>query len=262
MSILEKRCAVRGARGAVVSATIMLLILVASACGSSSSSSDNAAAAVERSSGAGAAGNPSNPAPRISDRRKILFVGTSITAGLGLDPDSAYPQLIGRKLDSLRLPYDAVNAGVSGETSSGLLRRIDWVLREPFDVIVVETGANDGLRGTPVATVRANVQQIIDRIKAARPTSAILLVQMEALPNFGEQYTSQFRAMFPELARRNGIQLLPFLLEDVAGHRELNQPDGIHPNMVGERIVAENLWRAIRPILEQRLQARPLSSGS
>jgi acyl-CoA thioesterase-1 len=189
-------------------------------------------------------------------------VGTSLTAGLGLDPDSAYPQLIDRKLDSLRLPYDAVNAGVSGETSSGLLRRVDWLLREPFDVIVVETGANDGLRGTPVATVRANIQQIIDRVKAARPDAAIALVQMEALPNFGEQYTSEFRALFPELARRNGIVLLPFLLDGVAGHRDLNQADGIHPNMVGERMVADNVWRGLRPLLEQRLRERPLSSGS
>jgi acyl-CoA thioesterase-1 len=237
-----------------------LLALLGSACGQSSSSSGGQPQAVERSPLATGSGNPAHRAPRTADR-KILFVGTSLTAGLGLDPDSAYPQLIDRKLDSLRLPYEAVNAGVSGETSSGLLRRMDWLLREPVDVIVVETGANDGLRGTPVATVRANVQQIIDRIKATRPGAAILLIQMEALPNLGEQYTSQFRALFPELARRNGIGLLPFLLEGVAGHRELNQPDGIHPNMAGERIVADNIWRGLRPILEQRLQQQPLSSG-
>src|ERR671916_207822 len=201
---------------------------------------------------AGQEDSSAHRAPRPTNRRTILFVGTSITAGLGLEPDSAYPQLIDRKLDSLRLPYDAVNAGVSGETSAGLLRRIDWLLREPFDVVVVETGANDGLRGTPVATVRANIQQVIDRIKAARPNAAIVLVQMEALPNFGEQYTSEFRSMFPELARRNGLVLLPFLLDGVAGHRELNQPDGIHPNMAGERIVADNVWRALRPVLERR----------
>jgi acyl-CoA thioesterase-1 len=188
-------------------------------------------------------------------RRSILFVGTSITAGLGLEPDSAYPQLIDRKLDSLGLPYDAVNAGVSGETSAGLLRRIDWLLREPFDVVVVETGANDGLRGVPVATVRSNLQQIVDRIRSSRPDAAILLIQMEALPNLGENYTSEFRAMFPALARANGLTLLPFLLDGVAGHREFNQADGIHPNMEGERVVAENVWRALKPILERRLQA-------
>jgi acyl-CoA thioesterase-1 len=236
---------------------IAFLLGFAVGCGGSAPQPERA---VERSSGGDTSGNATHRPPS-SARRPILFVGTSITAGQGLEPDSAYPQMIDRKLDSLRLPYDAVNAGVSGETSAGLLRRIDWLLREPFDVVVVETGANDGLRGASVATIRANVQQVVDRIKSARPDAAILLVQMEALPNFGEKYTSEFRAMFPDLARRNGLTLLPFLLEGVAGHRELNQADGIHPNMAGERIVAENVWRALRPVLEQRLQQRPLSSG-
>ncbi len=255
------RCAVRGARCARV---FLALVPVASAvaCSGASSAGDaRSPAASERSPAGAPSGNSADRGARSADRRGILFAGTSITAGLGLEPDSAYPQLIDRKLDSLRLPYDAVNAGVSGETSAGLLRRIDWLLREPFDVIVVETGANDGLRGAPVAAVRANVQQIVDRIKSSRPDAEIVLVQMEALPNFGERYTSEFRAVFPELARRNGVTLLPFLLEGVAGHRELNQPDGIHPNMAGERIVAENVWRSLRPILERRLRERPLSSG-
>jgi acyl-CoA thioesterase I len=255
------RCAVRSARCATV---VVALVSVASAvaCSGASSSGDaRSPAASERSPAGAPSGNTADRAARTADRRSILFAGTSITAGLGLEPDSAYPQLIDRKLDSLRLPYDAVNAGVSGETSAGLLRRIDWLLREPFDVIVVETGANDGLRGTPVATVRANVQQILDRIKSSRPDAEIVVVQMEALPNLGERYTSEFRAVFPELARRNAVTLLPFLLEGVAGHRELNQPDGIHPNMAGERIVAENVWRSLRPILERRLRERPLSSG-
>jgi acyl-CoA thioesterase-1 len=245
------------------------LVVVASCSGNTSARdvrSDSVAS--ERSPGGSVGRNPASTRPPSAgtrpppaSRKTILFVGTSITAGFGLEPDSAYPQLIDRKLDSLRLPYNAVNAGVSGETSAGLLRRIDWLLREPFDVVVVETGANDGLRGAPVATVRANIQQIVDRIKTSRPDAGILLVQMEALPNLGEKYTSEFRAMFPELARRNGLTLLPFLLDGVAGHRELNQPDGIHPNMAGERIVAENMWRALRPILERRLEKRPLSSG-
>jgi acyl-CoA thioesterase I len=228
-----------------------MLVLAAGACAGSGSETDRV---VERSSPGDTSRNEALRPPAAA-RRPILFAGTSITAGLGLDPDSAYPQLIARKLDSLRLPYDVVNAGVSGETSAGLLRRIDWLLREPFDVVVIETGANDGLRGVPVATVRANVQQILDRIKSSRPDAAILLVQMEALPNLGERYTSEFRAMFPDLARRNGVTLLPFLLDGVAGHRDLNQADGIHPNMTGERIVAENVWRALRPILEERLRS-------
>jgi acyl-CoA thioesterase-1 len=236
---------------------VALIIGVSCSAGSNGSSAQQSAgASVAASRGVERADGVS----RTADRRTVLFVGTSITAGLGLEPDSAYPQMIDRRLDSLRLPYDAVNAGVSGETSAGLLRRIDWLLREPFDVVVIETGANDGLRGAPVATVRANLEQIVDRIKSARPDAAILVVQMEALPNLGERYTSEFRVMFPDVARRKGVTLLPFLLDGVAGHRELNQADGIHPNMEGERIVAENVWRALRPILERRLQERPLSS--
>jgi acyl-CoA thioesterase I len=256
MSMSEKRAAGSRQQAAVVRCGVVALWVVVAACSEPAPRTDRA---VERSSADNASGNAvRRPLPPA--RRSILFAGTSITAGLGLEPDSAYPHLIDGKLDSLRLPYDAVNAGVSGETSAGLLRRIDWLLREPFDVIVIETGANDGLRGVPVATVRANIQQIVDRIKSSRPDAAILLVQMEALPNLGEKYTSEFRSMFPELARQNGLTLLPFLLEGVAGHRELNQSDGIHPNMAGERIVAENVWRAIAPILERRLQERPLSS--
>ncbi len=238
----------------------MAWFILVSACGGGSSAGDGRAAAIS-SERAPDGGNPASRLPSAASRKTILFAGTSITAGLGLDPDSAFPQLIDRKLDSLGLPYDAVNAGVSGETSAGLLRRIDWLLREPFDVIVLETGANDGLRGAPVATVRANIQQIVDRIKTSRPDAAILLVQMEALPNLGEKYTAEFRAMFPDLARQNRLTLLPFLLEGVAGHRELNQPDGIHPNMAGERIAAENMWRALLPILEERLRERALNSG-
>jgi acyl-CoA thioesterase-1 len=257
MSIEEKQAGGGGWRAASLLATMGLLLFVAAACGGPASQTNDVVERSPRGETSGTATGRAAPAVR----RSILFAGTSITAGLGLEPDSAYPQLIDRKLDSLRMPYDAVNAGVSGETSAGLLRRIDWLLREPFDVIVVETGANDGLRGAPVAAVRANIQQIVDRIKSSRPDAAIVLVQMEALPNLGERYTAEFRAMFPDLARRNGLILLPFLLEGVAGHRELNQPDGIHPNMVGERIVAENVWRSLRPILERRLQERPLSSG-
>jgi acyl-CoA thioesterase-1 len=269
MSMVEDRDAVPGTRvagrGARCAGTAIGLCLALTSVSCSGESAGDAnrtpsRAANRDSSNAAHRASALSPSGTRPERRTILFAGTSITAGLGLEPDSAYPHLIDRKLDSLRLPYDVVNAGVSGETSAGLLRRIDWLLREPFDVVVVETGANDGLRGAPVATVRANIQQIIDRIKAARPEAEILLVQMEALPNFGERYTSDFRAMFPDLARRNGVTLLPFLLEGVAGHRDLNQADGIHPNMAGERVVAENIWRALRPHLERRLQERPLSS--
>jgi len=149
-----------------------------------------------------------------------------------------------------------VNAGVSGETSSGLLDRLDWLLRGKFDVIVVETGANDGLRGIPTATLRTNLATIVDRIKAKRPDAAIVLVQMEALPNLGPKYASDFHALYGAIAREKGVRLLPFLLQDVAGRRELNQPDGMHPNYVGERMVAANVWRGLKPVLDSLDQQR------
>jgi acyl-CoA thioesterase-1 len=189
-------------------------------------------------------------AARRAASRRLVFVGTSLTAGLGLSPEQAYPALISAKLDSAGLRYTVVNAGVSGETSAGALRRIDWVLREPVDVLVLETGANDGLRALPVDSTRANIQAILERVKRERPGARVALVQMEAPPNLGSEYTSRFRAMFPSLATANGVTLVPFLLEGVAGRAELNQSDGIHPNVRGERIVAENVWRAIEPMLQ------------
>ena len=190
-------------------------------------------------------------ATRFRDGSIIVFAGTSLTAGLGLDPDSAYPQLVQRKIDSAGLHFDVVNAGVSGETSSGLLRRLPWLLREPFEVIVIETGANDGLRGIPVSTMESNIQSIIDRIRTARRHAEIILIQMEAPPNLGRSYTQAFHNAFPAVAKRNNVKLIPFLLDSVAGIRRLNQGDGMHPNEEGERIVARNVWRALEPILRQ-----------
>src|SRR5512143_134010 len=167
--------------------------------------------------------NAANAGPAASARTwpargVVLFAGTSITAGLGLDPDSAYPMLIQRKIDSAGLPFDVVNAGVSGETSAGLLDRLDWLLRGKFDVMVVETGANDGLRGLPPAALRANLEKALDRIKAERPDVHIVLVQMEALPNLGPKYAAAFHAAYPTVAKEKGATLIPFLLADVAGH--------------------------------------------
>ena len=180
----------------------------------------------------------------------MLFVGTSLTAGLGLQPDSAYPMLIQRKIDSAGLPFEVTNAGVSGETSSGLLDRLDWILKGDFSVLVLETGANDGLRGIPVPTLRANLDTAVARIKAARPNARLVLVQMEALPNLGPKYAADFHATYPAVAKARGVTLLPFLLQDVAGHRELNQGDGIHPNDRGEHMVADRLWTGLKPVLE------------
>jgi len=223
------------------------------ACGSGGSAARTPPAHSNDSTGTVAA-TPARPAltPDTRRRRTVLFVGTSLTAGLGLDPDSAYPALIQRKIDSAGLAYRAVNAGVSGETSAGALRRMDWLLRQPIDVLVLETGANDGLRGTPVAETRANIQAIIDTVRRVQPAARIVLVQMEAPPNLGARYTRAFHDTYPLLARKNGLMLLPFLLDGVAGHPGLNQGDGMHPNDVGEKIVAQNVWKGLVPLLKSR----------
>jgi acyl-CoA thioesterase I len=182
-------------------------------------------------------------------RPVILFLGTSLTAGLGLDPDSAYPARIQAKLDSAGMEFEVVNAGVSGETAAGLLRRLDWVLRRPASVIVVETGANDGLRGQPVSATQATIGKILERIAREQPSARVLLVQMEAPTNLGARYTKAFHDLYPTVAREHGVTLLPFLLDSVAGVPSLNQADGIHPNDRGERIVAENVWRGLQGAL-------------
>ena len=217
-------------------------------------------AACGRDSGAGAEVAPRPPegatraprasADRESGRKTILFVGTSLTAGLGLDPQDTYPALIARRIDSLRLNYEVVNAGVSGETSAAALRRVDWLLRGPVDVFVLETGANDGLRGLGVNSMRANIRAILDKVKAAHPDARLVLVQMEAPPNLGARYTKEFRAVFRDVAREYGATLVPFLLDRVAGVDTLNQPDGIHPNAAGARVVAATVWRALGPLLD------------
>jgi len=191
-----------------------------------------------------------HPAPRAP--RRLVFVGTSLTAGLGLEPDSAYPQRVARLVDSAGLPYEVVNAGVSGETSAGLLRRLEWLLRGPVDVLVLETGANDGLRGIPVASMRANIRAALERIARAHPRAAVYLVQMEAPPNLGGAYTREFREAFPALAREAGVELLPFLLEGVAGDEAMNQPDGIHPNDAGSRVIARRVFGQLEPALRAR----------
>ncbi|MEO8563591.1 MAG: arylesterase [bacterium] len=203
-----------------------------------------------------AAEGPSAAAPGADaasgERRTILFLGTSLTAGLGLDPDSAYPQQLQRKIDARSLPYQVVNAGVSGETSAGLMRRLEWVLQGRADVIMVETGANDGLRGLPVASTKVAIGDILTRIKRERPNATVVLAQMEAPPNLGREYTSAFHKMFADLAREHGVVLLPFFLNGVAGFPEFNQADGVHPNNEGERMVTENVWRVLQPLLMPR----------
>jgi acyl-CoA thioesterase-1 len=191
----------------------------------------------------------SSAAVPASARKTVLILGTSLTAGLGLDPDAAYPALLQRKIDSAGLHFDVVNDGLSGETSGGALRRVDWLLRGPVDVFVLETGANDALRGLNVDSTKANLIAIVRAVRVARPDARICLVAMEALPNMGPQYTAAFRAIYPAVARATGADLFPFLLAGVAGHAELNQADGIHPNVQGETIVAATMWKALAPVL-------------
>ena len=190
----------------------------------------------------------------------MLFVGTSLTAGLGLDPDSAYPAIIQRKLTAAGVAIDVVNAGVSGETSAGALRRIEWLLRAPADFILIETGANDGLRAQDVDSTRRTIRALLAEVRRRRPQATLFLAQMQAPRNLGTRYTSQFAAMFPALARESRAILVPFLLAGVAGHPELNQADGIHPNEKGERLVAENVWRVIQPFVAPTvpLSGRPV----
>ena len=243
-----------GAAGPAVLALLMACGSGRTQAGSVVGRSDSAAPTESRATQLRGAPDTSFAAEAAAARSTIIFAGTSITAGLGLEPDSAYPMLIQRKIDSARLPFQVVNAGVSGETSSGLLDRLNWLLRGTFDVFVVETGANDGLRGIPASTLKTNLETAVDRIKTGRPEATIVLIQMEALPNLGATYTSAFHAVYPSVAREKGVTLLPFLLDGVAGHRGLNQGDGVHPNNAGERIVAANVWRGLEPILAARAQ--------
>ena len=194
--------------------------------------------------------NPQSPAPNPDSRPAIVFLGTSLTAGYGLgDPGLAYPALIQAKLDSAGRPFRVVNAGLSGESSAGALDRIDWLLSQNrVAVLVVETGANDGLRGQDPDSVRARIQRIIDRARAVDPPPRLVVAGMEALPNLGSDYGRRFRAIYPALARENDAALIPFLLEGVAGVDSLNQQDGIHPSAQGQRVVAENVWRVIERV--------------
>lgn len=189
--------------------------------------------------------------PAAGERGRVVFLGTSLTAGLGLDPEQAYPALIQRKIDSAGLPFEAVNAGVSGETSAGARRRIDWLLRQPVSVLVIETGANDGLRGLEVDSLRANIQTIIDEARTLSPPPALVLVGMRAPPNLGFGYTRRFQRAYGELAEANDVPLVPFLLEGVAGSAALNQADMIHPTAEGQRLMAERVWEVLEPVLKR-----------
>nr|WP_184175146.1 arylesterase [Rhabdobacter roseus] len=184
-----------------------------------------------------------------STKKTILFFGNSLTAGYGLDPSEAFPALIQARIDSLKLPYTVVNAGVSGETSAGGNGRIDWVLRQPVAVFVLELGGNDGLRGIPLEETRKNLQAIIDKVRAKYPETKIVLAGMQIPPNLGQSYTQEFSRLYPELAQKNNLTLIPFLLEGVGGEARLNLQDGIHPTAEGHRLVADNVWEVLEGVL-------------
>lgn len=192
---------------------------------------------------------PANAAPDNDTRKTIIFFGNSLTAGYGLDPGQAFPALIGRRLDSLHLPYKVINAGISGETTADGKSRLNWTLRQPADIFVLELGGNDGLRGIPVNGTRDNLQSIIDTVHTRYPSCKILIAGMRVPPSMGSTYANTFHEIFAQLAAKNKTTLIPFLLDGVGGNPSLNQGDGIHPNYSGEKIVAETVWTALKPLL-------------
>ena len=219
------------------SITLLALIMLVFGC------SDN-------KDSAGNQQNNSGKASAIAAKKKtIVFFGNSLTAGYGLSPEEAFPAIIQKKIDALGLPYQVVNAGVSGETSSGGNTRIDWILQQPMDIFVLELGANDGLRGILLSETRKNLQSIIDKVKAKNPQTKLLFAGMQIPPNMGEKYATEFRNMFGELSEKNSMALIPFLLEGVGGEPALNQQDGIHPTAEGHHIVAENVWKELERLL-------------
>jgi acyl-CoA thioesterase I len=184
------------------------------------------------------------PAPRV-----ILFLGDSITAGYGLDPDQAFPALIQEKIAAKGWNFKVVNAGQSGDTSAGGLNRLDWLLKNRVDILILELGANDGLRGLPPETTQKNLQAIIDRTKGKYPETKVIVAGMKVPPNMGGNYGRKFEALFGELAKKNQAVFIPFVLEGVGGSRELNLADGVHPTAKGHEIVAANVWKVLEPIL-------------
>jgi acyl-CoA thioesterase-1 len=179
----------------------------------------------------------------------ILFLGDSITAGNGLDLSQAFPALIQQKIDAKGWRFKAVNAGQSGDTSAGALDRLNWLLKNPVEVLVLELGGNDGLRGLPVESTRKNLQLIIDRTKEKYPTAKIVIAGMKVPPNMGREYGDKFEAIYADLARKNKAALIPFVLEGVGGVPALNLPDGIHPTGKGQEIVATTVWKTLEPVL-------------
>jgi acyl-CoA thioesterase-1 len=230
---------------------VVFLVLAAAGCGQSGRPGpDNAApAATARATPVPAPAPAPEPPPRAA-RPRVVFLGDSLTAGLGLPPDQSIPALMQKRLDEDGYGYDVVNAGVSGDTSAGGLSRLDWSLDGDVRVLVIELGANDGLRGLPVPAMKQNLASIITRAKQRGVT--VLLTGMEAPPNYGAAYTAEFRQVYRDLAREHDVAFMPFFLEGVAGIAALNQGDGIHPNPEGARLIERRIWMSLEPLLDKQ----------
>ena len=222
----------------------VLVVLLIASCNNSSSNSEKKDAT-----------NPieNNASKKASNEKIILFFGNSLTAGYGLEIDKAFPGLLQKRIDSLGLKYKVINAGLSGETTASGNTRIDWVLNQQVDIFILELGGNDGLRGISTEETRKNLQEMIDKVKSKYPDCEVILAGMQIPPNMGPEYTNSFRTIFPELAQKNEVALIPFLLADVGGEPHLNQPDGIHPNEEGHKIVAENVWKVLSQFLTEKI---------
>jgi acyl-CoA thioesterase-1 len=184
------------------------------------------------------------------EKKSILIFGDSITAGYGLEPQQAFPALIQKRIDSLGLNYEVINGGLSGETSAGGLRRIDWVLQRDIDIMILELGGNDGLRGIDLTSTKENLQQIIDKALAKNKDMEIIIAGMQVPPNLGTDYTKEFQELYPDLAKKNELKLIPLILDKVGGNDEFMQSDGIHPNIIGHQIVADTVWDYLYPIIK------------
>lgn len=211
------------------------------ACGSGTDSTQKDVASADSTA--------TKQAPEAPAQKRMIFFGNSLTAGYQLDPADAFPALIGNRLDSLGYDYKVLNAGLSGETSSGGLERVNWVISQGVDVFILELGANDGLRGIPTAETRENLRGILEKVKAKNAAARIIIAGMQVPPNMGQDYASDFRAIFPELAEEYDAVLIPFLLDGVAGIPALNLADGIHPTEEGHKIVTENVWEAVKQVI-------------
>lgn len=216
----------------------ILLLLILFGCGQSKG---------EKAPDAGAEPQGETAVENPGPEKTILFFGDSLTAGLGLDPNQAFPALIQGRLDSLGYSYQVVNAGLSGETTASGRNRLDWVLRQPVEIFILELGANDGLRGIPLSETRKNLEEMILLVRNKYPGVTIVLAGMQLPPNMGPEYTKEFRKIFPDLAEKHEVRLIPFLLDGVGGNPELNQEDGIHPTAEGHQIVARNVWQVLEP---------------